>query len=156
MKQIAAYRSIEAHFPEAAQAALEDLRARSKRNGLCPEDCAWHYEIALQIPVYTGEEALKIAFGEIEPKPVGHPFDRVGLAVCATLGSKMGAASIGEPGSLMLRERLPAEVIQFFEDNRGFYNMPLDPAVDGPGAGSAWLESKPDLSPEETPGEPGF
>lgn len=148
MKQAADHASIEAHFPEACQAALEDLRARSKRPKLRAEDCSWHYDIALQIPVYTSDEALKIAFGEMEPKPVGHPFDRVGLTVCASLGNKMGAAGIGEPWTPLPREKLPPEVIQFFEKNRGYYNMPLDPAEDGPGAGDAWGKDEPEPSLE--------
>ena len=39
----------------------------------------------------------------------------------------------------MPRRMLPPEVIGFFHEHRGFYNMPLDPAEDGPGAGEAWL-----------------
>ena len=99
MKQNAEHASIEAGFPEACRVALEDLRARSRRPGLRAEDCTWHYDIALQIPLLTGEEALKIALGEMKPKPLAHPFDRVGLVVCASYGGKTGAAPAGEPGA---------------------------------------------------------
>ena len=38
----------------------------------------------------------------------------------------------------MPRQMLPPEAIRFFQEHRGFYKIPLDPAEDGLGAATAW------------------
>lgn len=134
MRRSAELDSVMARFPDACAAALDDLRARTRKAALRAEDCTWHYDFSLEIPVYTGEEAIRIAMGEMERKKVGHPFDRIGLVVTAKYRSKEGYAAVSEPNMVMARDDLPPEVKQFFYENRGFYNMPIDPADDEPDA----------------------